>query len=294
MTKAQTVRSRARSTHRTVVADDAPVDPALPQKKRARHRLIGAIVLCVGAAILVPSLLEPEPSRPLSDLSVVIPPKTTNLPARNTEPRADLRPEAARRDSKAPESSASDKPPELPKPETPKAAESRATETRSAENALLEASPAGSALQGSVLAGSVLAGSVLGDADRSKPAAPASSAASSSAQRNASTQPSASTSVGEVTKPAPVIATDSGKQSAPKPGGKYLIQVGAFSSDSAASAALERIQGAGLRGFTEKIKTDRGERIRVRAGPFSTRDAAEQAREKLKATGLEAALIAPS
>ena len=283
MTKAQTVRSRARSTHRTVVADDAPVDPALPQKKRARHRLIGAIVLCVGAAILVPILLEPEPSRPLSDLSVVIPPKTTNLPSRNTEPRADLRPEAARRDSKAPESSASDKPPELPKPEMPKAAESRATETRSAENTVLEAAPAGSALQGSVLAGSV-----LGDADRSKPAAPASSAASSS------TQPSASTSVGEVTKPAPVIATDSGKQSAPKPGGKYLIQVGAFSSDSAASAALERIQGAGLRGFTEKIKTDRGERIRVRAGPFSTRDAAEQAREKLKATGLEAALIAPS
>ncbi|MEI6546816.1 MAG: SPOR domain-containing protein, partial [Burkholderiales bacterium] len=191
--------------------------------------------------------------------------------------------------SKAPESSASDKPPELPKPEMPKAAESRVTETRSVDNAAPESSTAGSAPQGSVSAGNA-----PGDADRPKPVAPATSAASSLNQPNASSQPSASTSVGVAKTPAPVIATDSGKQSAPKPGGKYLIQVGAFSSDSAASAALERIQGAGLRGFTEKIKTDRGERIRVRAGPFPTRDVAEQAREKLKATGLEAALIAPS
>jgi DedD protein len=277
MAKAQTVRSRARSSQRTVVADDAPVDPALPQKKRARHRLIGAIVLCVAAAVLVPLLLEPEPARPLSDLSVVIPPKTTSLPSRSTEPRADLRPDAARRDAKAPEPSASDKPTELPKSEMPKPAE-----TRSADTVALEAAPA------AVPADGASRGSLPGDADRSKPAASATSAASSSSQSTAPAIAAAAAS------PAPTTATDSGKQTASKPGGKYLIQVGAFSSDSAATAALERIQGAGLRGFTEKIKTDRGERIRVRAGPFSTRDAAEQAREKLKATGLEAALIAPS
>ena len=77
MAKAQSVRSRTRSSQRNLGADEAPVDPALPQKKRARHRLIGAIVLCVLAAIVVPMLLEPEPTRPLADLSVVIPPKTT-------------------------------------------------------------------------------------------------------------------------------------------------------------------------------------------------------------------------
>jgi DedD protein len=271
MAKAQTVRSRARSGQRTVVADDAPVDPALPQKKRARHRLIGAIVLCIGAAVLVPLLLEPEPSRPLSDLSVVIPPKTSTLPSRGAEPRADPRPDAVRRDAKGPESGANDKSTELPKSEMPKSAESR-----SADAVAIEAAPADSAPQGSV----------SGDADRPKPAAPAPSSASSTSQPTAPTSASAA--------PTPAIASDGGKQSASKPGGKYLIQVGAFSSDSAATAALERIQATGMRGFTEKIKTDRGERIRVRAGPFPTRDAAEQAREKLKATGLEAALIAPS
>ena len=67
MAKAQSVRSRTRSSQRNIGADEAPVDPALPQKKRARHRLIGAIVLCVLAAIIVPMLLEPEPTRPLAD-----------------------------------------------------------------------------------------------------------------------------------------------------------------------------------------------------------------------------------
>ncbi len=284
MAKAQTVRARARSSQRPAAADDAPVDPALPQKKRARHRLIGAIVLCVAAAILVPLLLEPEPARPLSDLSVVIPPKTTNLPSRSAEPRADLRPDPARRDSKAPEASAHDKPTELPRSELPMASESRAADAVAPEAAAAPAAPAPAAAP----AGGASQGSVPGDADRSKSAVSATSAASSSSQANAPATAIASPSS------APTTATDSGKQSAPKPGGKYLIQVGAFSSDSSASAALERIQGAGLRGFTEKIKTDRGERIRVRAGPFSTREAAEQAREKLKATGLEAALIAPS
>ena len=256
MAKAQSVRSRTRSSQRNIGADEAPVDPALPQKKRARHRLIGAIVLCVLAAIIVPMLLEPEPTRPLADLSVVIPPKTTNLPSRGPEPGPDAKPDATRRDLKAPHAISGDKSAEMAKSEMPKPVESRAAEVAS-----LESAPAANAAQGGAQA----------DAERTKPAVAADVSAAVSSP-----------------------ATDSGKQAVAKPAGKYLIQVGAFSTESAATSALERIQSAGLRGFTERIKTDRGERIRVRAGPFPTRDAADQAREKLKASGLEAALIAPS
>jgi DedD protein len=41
------------------------------------------------------------------------------------------------------------------------------------------------------------------------------------------------------------------------------------------------------------VKTDRGDRVRVRVGPFPSREAAEQARASLKAAGIEAAVIAP-
>jgi DedD protein len=285
MAKAQTVRSRARSSQRTVGADEAPVDPALPQKKRARHRLIGAIVLCAVAAIIVPLLLEPEPTRPLADLSVVIPPKTTNLPARGLDQRSDASPDAVPRDAKAPQASATDK----SSAEVAKAELSRPTESRATDLASLESAPAQNATQGGAQT----------DADRTRSgtAADVPAAASSSSTGSSSAPLSSVAPAAKVTTPSSAAAnpvTDTGKQTAAKPAGKYLIQVGAFSSESAATSALERIQGAGLRGFTERIKTDRGERIRVRAGPFSSRDSAEQAREKLKASGLEAALIAPS
>jgi len=283
MAKAQTVRSRARSSQRNVGADEAPVDPALPQKKRARHRLIGAIVLCVLAAVTVPLLLEPEPTRPLADLSVVIPPKTTSLPSRGLEPRSDAKPEVARRDSKTPQAIAGDKSAEVSKSEMPKPAESR-----SADVASLESAPASNAAPGA-----------QADTDRTKSsvAADMPSAASGSSTGSAIVPVSPAVPATKATAASSVSANptvDGGKQPGAKPAGKYLIQVGAFSSEAAATTALERIQAAGLRGFTEKIKTDRGERIRVRAGPFPTRDVADQAREKLKASGLEAALIAPS
>ena len=40
---------------------DGAIDPSLVQKKRARHRLVGAICLCILAAIVVPLVLESEP-----------------------------------------------------------------------------------------------------------------------------------------------------------------------------------------------------------------------------------------
>lgn len=40
---------------------DGAIDPSLVQKKRARHRLVGAICLCILAAIIVPLVLESEP-----------------------------------------------------------------------------------------------------------------------------------------------------------------------------------------------------------------------------------------
>ena len=76
--------------------DPAELDPSLPQKRRARHRLIGAIVLCVAAAVTVPMLLSPEPTRGGSTAQVVIqgreapassPPKPASAPMATPPPR---------------------------------------------------------------------------------------------------------------------------------------------------------------------------------------------------------------
>jgi DedD protein len=85
MARAQTSRSRSPETP----SDDATVDPALPQKKQARHRLIGAVTLCLAAAVVVPLVLEPEPTRSPADVAVVIPSRDTPLPARSSASAAD-------------------------------------------------------------------------------------------------------------------------------------------------------------------------------------------------------------
>ncbi len=91
-------RPSAPTRRRAGGTDDGVADPALPQKKRARHRLIGAVALCLLAAVVVPLLLESEPSRPSSDVPLVIPSRETPLPPRGAEGSA--RDPAAARDER--------------------------------------------------------------------------------------------------------------------------------------------------------------------------------------------------
>ncbi len=60
---------------------DSPVDPVLPEKKRARRRLVGAIALTLGLVIALPMLLDSEP-KPVSDEIVI------RIPSRDKPVRA--------------------------------------------------------------------------------------------------------------------------------------------------------------------------------------------------------------
>src|SRR5215472_13590753 len=52
-----------------------PSDPAVDElRRRARRRLVGAIVLALAAAVLLPLLLESEPKPLGDDVSIQIPP----------------------------------------------------------------------------------------------------------------------------------------------------------------------------------------------------------------------------
>jgi DedD protein len=51
------------------------VDPILPEKKRARRRLIGAVALVLAAVIGLPMVLDSEPKPNADEISVQIPSK---------------------------------------------------------------------------------------------------------------------------------------------------------------------------------------------------------------------------
>src|SRR5690606_23540911 len=52
---------------------EQPVDPVLPEKKRARRRLVGAAAMVLAAIIGLPLLLESEPQPLADDIQIHIP-----------------------------------------------------------------------------------------------------------------------------------------------------------------------------------------------------------------------------
>ena len=74
----QAVRARKRKTAARdggEGSNNAPVDPVLPEKKRARRRLVGAVALVLAVVIGLPMVLDSEPKPLADDLTIEIPSK---------------------------------------------------------------------------------------------------------------------------------------------------------------------------------------------------------------------------
>ena len=74
----QVVRARKRKTAGRDAGDgsgSAPVDPVLPEKKRARRRLVGAVALVLAVVIGLPMVLDSEPKPLADDVTIEIPSK---------------------------------------------------------------------------------------------------------------------------------------------------------------------------------------------------------------------------
>ena len=95
----------------------------------------------------------------------------------------------------------------------------------------------------------------------------------------------------EISKVVPAKAPAKPAARKPKPaakpaGGRFVVQVIALADAERAKQMQGQIAGAGIKSYTEVVKTAKGDVTRVRAGPFATRQAAEKAREQLKALGM--------
>ncbi len=73
--------------------------------------------------------------------------------------------------------------------------------------------------------------------------------------------------------------------------GKYMILIGAFSSEERAKNWLSKLKASKVPAYVEKKTLADGERILLRAGPFTDRDAAEAADKKVKAVGLTSKVV---
>jgi DedD protein len=227
--------------------DDANLDDL---RRRARRRLVGAIVLALAVAVFVPMLLESDPKPLGEDVSVKIPPvddgkfvNKLNDKAKTEPPKA-----LAKAETKV----------DAPRPEAPKAEAMRpAAEPSKAEPPKEEPAP---------------------KAETAPRPEPASAPAPKEEPRRSEPPPA----------PAAASRPDSAKpQAAAKEpaAGEFSVQVFAFSDDKGANSLVNKLKGKGFPAYSEPVGTSRGTLWRVRVGPFPSREGAAAARDKLKGEG---------
>jgi len=71
----------------------------------------------------------------------------------------------------------------------------------------------------------------------------------------------------------------------------FAVQVGAFRDEAKLNQARQRVVGAKIPHYTERLEAQNGPLTRLRAGPFPTREAAESALAALKLAAVDGKVV---
>jgi DedD protein len=71
----------------------------------------------------------------------------------------------------------------------------------------------------------------------------------------------------------------------------YLIQVGVFSDAANVKQLEDKLKAQNLKAYTEKLQTEKGEKIRLRTGPYASKADAEKALLAVQKAGLSGMII---
>ncbi|AKM33045.3 hypothetical protein AB870_20065 [Pandoraea faecigallinarum] len=266
------------------------LDPLLPEKQRARRRLVGALALVLAAVIILPMVLAPEPKPAADDIAIQIPGKDTNSPPVRVKPKAaavtpsdaslDKGEEAV--DSSTLAQSAKPAPaavpPSAPAPAPAPAAtvpEPQVAQSRPEHKP--EARPEPRKPEQHAEAKPTAKPESHDGAK--PPAKPSNNVADPIAQFAQNNTPA---------KPAAKPADNHDNSQKPASGGKYLVRIGAFSTQDRAQAWLVKLKLVNVPSYMVKSSVDGRELYLLRAGPFPDRNAAEAAGKKIRDAGLTA------
>jgi len=270
---------RSRKTKASKAGNQAneAVDPVLPEKKRARRRLVGAVALVLAVVIILPMILDSEPKPLADDIAIQIPSRD--------KPGASA---SASASAAAPLSNSSglDRQEEIVDPAS-------APVTPAPPAAAVK--PAADAAVTTPAPPKVAA--VVPPETASKPEPKPEAKPKPEVKPEAKPKPEP--------KPAPVAEkhddaaraqailegrADAAPAADKKPA-KFVLQVAALASQDKVDELQGKLKEAGIRSYTQKVPTQAGERIRIRVGPFSSKEEAEKTRAKLGKLGLNGSLI---
>ena len=282
--------TRARSKRASSAGEPAPGrgkksreadDPVLPEKKRARRRLVGAIALALAVAVGLPMLLDSEPKPLASDIAIQIP---------SREKAAPLPVPAAPGAVAAPAVSAADSLDKREQIVEPSKAEPTDVKTVSLNSTAHAAEPKPEPKA-----------AVLKLEPKPEPK-PAAKETKPEPKLVAKAEPKPEPKLGAKAEPKPTAkpakaedtsrALDILEGKAPEASEKFVVQVAALGSAEKVAELQGKLKAAGIHSFTHKVSTSSGERIQVKVGPFS-KEEADKARAKLDKVGLTGSIVKP-
>ncbi|WP_175840413.1 SPOR domain-containing protein [Burkholderia contaminans] len=242
------VERRSRRTERPE-SDALLLDPTLPEKQRARRRLVGAIALVVAAVIVLPMVLDSHPKPVTDDIAIDIPNRPAHQAvASRDDDASDVQAGVAHDEPPASDVTVAAAPAPAPKEADKPAAKPDTTTTAGVTPPKPAPKPA---------------------APVAKPAAPKPAPAAVANTDAASPDTS-----------------DASSPSSPA-GARFAVQLGSFKDDATARSWATKLKSAGVPAYVEHRKqADGSTATLLRAGPFADRAAASAAIAKVREAGL--------
>lgn len=275
------VATRARSKRASSAGEPAPGrgkksreadDPVLPEKKRARRRLVGAIALALAVAVGLPMLLDSEPKPLASDIAIQIPSRDKAAPL--PMPAAPGAPAVSAADSL-------DKREQIVEPAKAEPTDIKTVSLNSAEPkpepkaAVVKPEP-----------------KLVAKVEPKPEPKLVARAEPKPAEPKPAIKPVVRAEEKAAAKPEDTSrAMDILEGKAPEAGSeKFVVQVAALGSAEKVAELQGKLKAAGIRSFTHKVTTSAGERIQVKVGPFS-KEEADKTRAKLDKAGLAGSIV---
>jgi len=233
---------------------NAPAESVEVIRKRARHRLMGSVVLVLGAVVGLPLLFDSQPRPVAIDTPIVIPDRnqTSPLSATSGSAKTDAIKEGLAQDQAIAASQTG----------VAKSAVTNSAGLDPHEEVVTKDSKAEVRLE-------------------PKPELKAEAKPEPKSENNPDAKEAAKAK-----------ALLDGKE-APNSGDavRSVVQVGAYADLAKAKEVRAKLESAGFKTYTQEIDTKDGKRIRVRVGPFATKEEADKTAEKIRKLNLQTSVL---
>ena len=253
---------------------NAPAESVEVIRKRARHRLMGSVVLVLGAVVGLPLLFDSQPRPVAIDTPIVIPDRNQTSPLSATAGSA--------KTGAIKEGLAQDQVIAAGQTGAAKSAVTNSAGLDPHEEVVTKDSKAEVRLEPKP---ELKAEAKPEPKSENKPEPKAEPKTESKNDSKLEAKPDAKEA-------AKAKALLDGKE-APKAGDpvRSVVQVGAFADLAKAKEARAKLESAGFKTYTQEIDTKDGKRIRVRVGPFATKEEADKTAEKIRKLNLQTSVL---